>query len=252
MKEKKQFFAQIDDYILGHLEEKEVIAFQQELEQNIALTEALHSQERILRGMTEGGRIELKAELKEIHQKVINTPRPKTKVKKMDWRPFVAAASLLFLGLVAWWSWPLPANEPQQIFATNYEPYELMLAMRNETEDKRIGEAAKFYRQRRFAEAIPILEALISEEGEHSQKILALAISRFEIGEKEKAFLPLQKIIKDKDPFLSDLAHWYSALFYLQLNQSAKAIPFLETLANSPNAAKREAAQKILEQLKTL
>jgi len=251
MKATNRFFEQVDDYILGHLTEQDVLAFQEELKQNSALAEALDSQERILRGMTEGGRMELKAELKAIHQKVVQAPKPEAKVRKINWRPFVAAASLLLLGLVAWWAWAPQANTPQQIFATHYEPYELMLAMRDEGEDKRIGEAAKLYRQRQFAEAIPILEALIEKEGEHSQKLLALAISRFENGESEKAFLPLQQIIKDKDPFLSDQAQWYSALFYLKLDQSQKAIPFLEVLAKSPNAAKRSEAQKMLAQLKT-
>ena len=179
-----------------------------------------------------------------------NTPISKGSVPKRDWRPFIAAVFLLGLGLVSWWFWPPPQNAPQQIFANHYEPYELMFDMGTEAADKRMEVASKFYRQRQFTEAIPVFEILTSEEGEHAQELLALAISRFEIGKKEKAFLPLQQIIKDKDPFLSDLAYWYSALFYLKLEQSAKAIPFLEKLTNSPNADKQETAQKILEQLK--
>lgn len=249
MEKENDYFKKIDDYLLGHLTEKEAADFRQQLEVNAELAAALASQERIRKGMLEGGRRALKAELKMIHREVTAPQNAEAKIKKLHWRPLAAAAAIALLGILTWWLWAPPPQNPQQLFADNYESYQLLLNQRDAADDTLTLEIAQLYRSGKFEEVLPALQAQGQQDQPNAQLLLALAITEYETGHPQNAFAPLNQIIRSNDPFLSDLAHWYSALFHLHLQEVAKARPHLEVLANAPDADKHLEAQKILDHL---
>ena len=136
----------------------------------------------------------------------------------------------------------------QELFANNYEPYALNQVLRNSEEDKDLKEAAYLYRNKDYEKSLPSLQNALKSNNSPALKI-ALSISHFENGEPIKALENLNEIIILKDPFLSDVAHWYSALFYLHAGQVEKAKVHLEFLADSPERDKHNEAKKILEKL---
>ena len=249
MSDKRDFFKKIDDFLLGHLSEEEATAFQQATEEDEALAKALDGRKQLLKGMAVGGRRKLKSKLKSFHQEVIETPVAVAKTKTLNWRPIAAAAAALLLGVLLYWLWTPTAMNATQIYASNYEPFELVLNLRDTNDKENLDLLVQQYRNQEYTKVIPALETLLQEKN-NSQLQLALAISRFEAGDQSNAFLPLQNIITANDPFLADQARWYSALFYLQLDQVDRAIPFLQTLATTPDADKHAEAKKILSQLK--
>lgn len=255
MKDKENYFEKIDDYLLGHLSEIENTKFEKALESDEALAKAVAAQERIRKGMMEGGRRKLRAELKAIHQEVVfsdessYSDEPSAKVRKLNWRPMVAAAAVLLLGVLAWWLWGGQGVSPERLFAQNFEAYDLVLNQRDEGKGEQLPKLIELYDAKKYEVAKPMLESMLKEDVTNSQLRLALAIARFETNETTTAFKPLTEIIQSEDPFLSDLAKWYSALFHLRLNQIEQALPFLQALADDPDADKHQAAKKILQQI---
>ncbi len=249
MSDKRNYFEKIDDYLLGHLSEAELTAFEQAVQEEEALAKAVEGRKKLIKGMVVGGRRKLKSKLQSFHQEEIEASKPKAKSRNLIRRSILAAAAILLLGILCWWLWSPTAMDATQIYANNYEPFELVLNLRDSDPKDNLDLLIQQYRNGEYAKVIPAIESILQEKN-NSQLQLALAISRFQTGDKTKAFLPLQKIIANKDPFLADQARWYSALFYLQLDQADLATPFLQTLATTPDADKQAEAQKILSLLK--
>lgn len=250
MNEQNLYFDKIDAFLLGHMEAAEAEDFKAEIRLDEELTAQVEARKRLIGAMSESGRREMKLQLKNIHREVIDeTPR----MRKMNWRPLLAAASIAMIGLMMWWLWMPQSTTSQDIFAANYESYELSLALRDEAPEARVGELNQLYRNKKYAESIPILQELIADEESNdqfgAQLQLALANAFFATGEKGRAIQPLLQIIETEDPFLSDEARWYAALFYIEQNNNQAAIPFLTTLANNSRADHHVEAMKILKSL---
>ncbi len=250
MRDQNKYFEIIDDFLLGHLDPAAAEDFQQQMQKDPELAKAVDSQKRLQRGIIVGGRRALKEDLKAIHQEVVGSMPDSEPEKKINWRGYVVAAIIVFLALLAWWLWMPQKAEPQKLYAQYYQTFQPVLALRDSNTDPRINEVANLYRNGAYTEAIPLLEALLLQEEDNSQLLLTLAVARFETGDSSKVFSALQQIIDANDPFLSDQAKWYSALFHLQLQQVDQALPFLQSLADEASADKNQEAKKILDALK--
>jgi len=249
MNENTDFFNKIDDFIMGNLRDEELNSFELELANNEALAKAVNQQRILYESIRKSGRKEFVADLKVIHKKVVDNDPKLAKIRKFNWRPFFAAAAVLFIVASCLWLFIPASTDSQSLFVANYEPYELNQNVRDFQQDQNLLRGAELYRDKNYNESLPILEK-VSEDNTSSSITMAIAISQHENGETKKAISILQKIIDADDPFLSDLAHWYSALFYLQLDQKENAITHLSILTDSAQNDKYEEAKQLLEKLR--
>lgn len=235
----------IDAYLLGHLDENETANFKQEIRMDKSLAEKVAKRERLIAAMAVSARREMKDQLKEIHKNVI----PEAKQRSINWRPLLVAASVAIIGLMIWrFAFPDGASA-QQLFAENYKSYDMSLAVRADGADPRLAEVSQLYRKGDYQQAMPFLQTLASEQAENAELKLGLAMAYYETGAVDQALPILNQIIADKDPFLSDEASWYAALFLLKQDRVNDARPLLKDLAERPGADHQLAAKGILSQL---
>lgn len=242
-------FDKIDDFIMGKLESEELKSFEFELSNNDALSAAVTQQRKLFDGIRNAGRREFVADLKVIHEKVVTEKKRTAKIINFNWRQLLVVASTMCILLVSWWLFTDTSSDAQSIFADNYEPFALNQNLRNFGQEEEMIQAAEYYRNKNYNESLPLLQKIDSNESSSSIK-MAIAISYFENKDTEKALEILNDIIVSKDPFLSDLAHWYSALFKLQNRQNEEAKSHLEYLSSSLDKDKHLDAKKILEKLR--
>jgi len=249
MSESKNNFEKIDDFIMGKLKGEELNSFNLELASNEELSAAVEQRNKLYHGIREAGRKEFVADLKEIHKDVIGSKQKPSKVIKFNWRPLLMVASTLLVVITSWWLWSGNENDPNSLFASNYEPYALNQNLRDDSGSEDFVEGAKLYREKNYAESLPIFQKLAEKNNSPSLK-MAIAISHFENDNTPRAIETLQEIIASEDPFLSDLANWYSALFYIKLDEKENAKSHLEILASSSDNDKYEESKLLLSKLK--
>lgn len=248
MKDKNHNFYNIEDFIMGNLKGEDLDAFERELAQNKELSEEVTQQKKLYQGIRTAGRKEFVKDLKEIHKSVVGIDRNSSKIINFNWRPILAIASIFLVAFFSWWLLSIPSHSSQDLFSKNYEPYSFNQNLRDSDQDKQLIQAAEFYRNKKYAESLPLFQKAAQNNNSSSIK-MAIAMSYFENDEPQKAINVLKEIIDSQDPFLSDLAHWYSALFYLHLDEKENALSHLQLLASSDQNDKYLEAKDVLTKL---
>lgn len=254
----------IDDFILDRLDHQERTRFMTLLENDNALKEELEIRKMMVDQLKTIGNIKLKDRLLKIQSSVENEEEAhsgtkeeaqseKAEAKIVGKRRFLriamAAAAMLLLLVVAFQFLNTELNN-QELFANNYEAYELPFNNRAETTDQLLTQAGTLYQQEKYAEALPQLQQLI-DDGKGDDRIkLALGICHLELKNYDKAITVLKQASNQEGFLYQDQAQWYTALAYLQLDKVTESKSLLQQLVNNPKAYFNKQAQQLLNLLK--
>lgn len=239
----------IDRYLLNILSPEEKKAFELRLENEKALVEELNQQRKIINEIEGFGRIELKSKLKEIHNEVsINSSKPNTKIRKII---YSIAAAAIFIGVLSTcWLWTSQAPTNSELYALNFEPYELSLNQRSEG-DITLKNIESLYVDGSYYEVIPLFKNALDESTlKSSQILLGLGISYLQTKQSTQAIEQFNAILANKDFNYEDEAQWYLGLSYLKLDEINKAKDHLNILASDSSKDHHEAAKVLISQIK--
>ncbi len=234
----------INAYFEGALNENELAEvarlkatdteFAQELTFQIELQEALKKQER--------------QEVKELFGSVVAAKRSKP-VKVVNMRPWLAAASIaLVVGLGSWLFFNNGNIDPDQLYETNFEPYDNVvhpIERGNQIEDLK-DKAFTAYENDEYVVALELFSQLNKEQNDPYIEFYS-AIVHMQLGDHEQAVHSLQSYMA-QDGALNDRATWYLALSYLKLGDLEKSKVHLQKVVTE-DGFKAEAAARILDSL---
>ena len=238
---------QIDDFIMGLLDEKEKALFNKELASNNELAIRLEDRRVLIKGIEEYHSLELKHKLKNIHSKVFDSA-PMQTARRRSLIPWIAAAATIALLIVAllWMNNSKATSE--QLYASNFKPFELSFTQRDDV-DTQLLQLEVLYDNGQYEEAIPIFESKIRESNNPGQLQLGIGISKMAVGQNEAALQHFDIILKSGDLLFKDHAIWYSALTYLKMDDREQAKRFLQQLVEDREADHHGEAVKLLEEM---
>lgn len=266
---------QIERYLDQEMSPEEQQQFEAELASNKELEAAVTLRKQVAGTIWLTGRKQEKEMLSALGDDLLKLGRPETlpdieeglteepsaPVVKPLWRkmviPVSIAAAIIFLFLMIPRWFPSEPPGSQELFAVNYDAQALALSFNsglkrgdsgsNDSIDSLIQEVDLAFSKDQFSEAISILENLRSQLPNNVavSYYLAVAFLKNEQAEQASALFDLLS----EDPNYGHWAKWFGAMAHLASDQTDKARPHLEALAQQGGYKSKE-SKAILDQLK--
>ena len=165
--------------------------------------------------------------------------------KQKTWLMATASAVVLMITLPAVYLKYFQSNSSQDLYVAYYSPYP---ADQNVRGVEQTNEAMDLYRTEKYAEAIPLFEAMITSGNKNKSIHLLLGSCYLNVNNPSKAVEHLEVSSKAESKILTQNSEWYLALAYLKQDDTKKAADQLEYIATQ-NHLFREKAKKILLEL---
>jgi len=240
--------SRLDDFILKRLNAQDRSAFIDDLKEDAKLQEELKIREVMVNQVKTIGNLKLKDRILAIQSDIENKEEKKGIVRFI--KPIIAAAAILLLLVIGYqWMNVTGAMSNQDLFAQNYQAYELPFGDRGNGLDNAIHEAGAMYQQQKYADAIPMFEQLAKEGKGDDRTSLALGISYIELKKYEKAILILKQASAQSGFLYLDQAQWYMGLAHLQLGQIEESKTLLHAVKDNPDARFKNEAKELLSNL---
>lgn len=239
---------QIDRYIQQKLTKEEQSLFEKELHANPELADELALRQELNAGIKTLGNRDLKQRLKTMHKEV--EQEQTNKLRLPLWKMLGAAAAVLLCCVFLFYFFQSKDLTTQELFANYYQTFELNLQDRGDATNKQLEEAIDFYDAKKYNQAFPIFETILSTDSANPQIQLAAGICQLEANQTTPAIERFQKVYESNDPFFKDHATWYLALCYLRQNDLGNSRRFLTQLANDVNVDHHQEAVELLTHLK--
>ena len=158
-----------------------------------------------------------------------------------------AAASILVLIGVAWFFWDRqPEATPEKLYAQYMEPYPNMVTPQVRGDAPASGiqsEALALYDRQAYAQAALLLKQAYDEQP-NDQNAFYLAICKLMLQKPEETIRLLETRSWDEAAYFSPaVVNWYLGLAYLQLGDSAQALPRFKFVAGSDDSLSNEASE---------
>ena len=238
----------IEAYLMDAMHENERLDFERQLQDDPALAAELRRHQKLIEGVEYFGVEKFKNRLRNIHEEVITTEDAPARPSKSGRLLALLAAVLLLLLLALWLFRPSDPPSPAQIYADNFQRYDLVDPTRSPTQSFRLAKEA--YANGDFVAALTALEELLEQDPDNLSLLLGAGNCLLELGEPARAISYLQRALAADDLLYKDTARWYLAMAWLQSDQPDKARPLLGQLAARSESSYQSRAREILRQLK--
>jgi len=241
---------QLDQYLMGRFSQKNQTQFDQALNVDQVLNGRFNERKSLMQGISAFHAHDLKARLKKIHQDNFEQTSLKVVAKRRSLAPWMAAAATVaFLVIALMWLNNSSTMSSSQIFASNFEPYELSMSQRSEGGDATLIKLEQLYKSGQYEEALPMFKTLIDQNDQNIHLKLGAGISELALEKPEEALPYFEAIIERGDFLFEDHAVWYTALAYLKMDNQEQAKTFLEKLAADTEADHHQDAIEVLKAL---
>ncbi len=254
-KDLEKYYLQIDAYLNGDLDGKELEELKLAMRNNSELADSVKSQ------IDARANIRILAEQKEKEQflkqfeeeEEVLEPTIKKEIPRISlWK--VASVAAVFLALLVFYFYPYQKNSSEFVL-DNYLSDPSVSVLRTETTPdltKKWMSVNDAFLNKNYQKVLTELEG-IKEDSEtvnkHGGKIaLYEGISFLRLRSLDKSLLAFRKIKQD-NPFY-DQRQWYEALTLLEQGNEVKAKNIFVKIGESPNHFKRKEAVQILNQIK--
>lgn len=246
---------QIEEYLLGYLDQKDKALFEKALESDEALSLRLKEQQKFILGIEKHIDDVFLDELKVLHQKnfaseaapIVEMTTPQDTARRR-WLPILAAAATIALLIFAGIKFGSFSATSESLFADNFRAYELNLSGRDEA-DQMMVQVEELYEAKKYQEALPLFETLIKENENSSMLYLGSGITKLSLDQTEAALADFDRILQSDDLLFKDHAIWYTALTYLKMDDQVQAKAFLQQLADRSSADHHREAIDLLKKL---
>jgi FimV-like protein len=238
----------IERYLEGELSQEERLAFEARLHAETALAEEVALHQHLRTGIQASGRNRMLDMLAETDRKMpaYHPPAqiiPFGEAARSRFYQIAAAVILLLIPLYL----VLDYNRrPNKLFAAYFSPHQAVMV---ESGDP-MAQAMQEYQRQNYAQALPILEKMLSERANHDTTLFYQGNSSLALGKADEAISSFEKLTTDQaNPFYHE-AQWYLALAYLKDKQPEKARNLLNSLSADANHPHQKQAAELLQKLK--
>lgn len=235
---------QIQEYLDGNLNEPELSAFQQRLQNDQKLAAEVKSLQNIEHNLRGIGYQELKSDVSQWETEY------KTNSKKSQRYTYLAiAASLAIFVLVGYFALN-PGVDANDLYAMYYSPYPDMILSRGEVtaSEQQLTFGMQAYNDKNYSTAINLLADYLEQNGTNRGAYFYLAISQLETGAFDDAEGNFRTAAED--PNFAQQSDWYRALLYMKQHRLELAKTTLKEIANNDSHYKRKDAGSLLDSLK--
>ncbi len=235
--EVQQLYETIGDYLNSRLEGEDLKTFQDKLKTDKALQEEVEKHQLIQNALKDKESIDFRKKLMQMDAELKESKTEEKPVKKMPWRYWkVAATVLILLGLSSLLYFQNQNSQTENLFASYYTPYPMGDLTRGEyqftAKDSILKELAQYYNNKNYQKVIGILKDKIKTNPDDQLK-LYLGNSYLNVSQENKAIAIFQSI-HEESQFYSD-AQWFLALTHVRNGDKINALSILEKLSTSTN-----------------
>lgn len=234
----------IERYLRGEMTAEERIAFENSLEKNPELEEALALQKDLMLGIRQHFDAHLMAKFQAIEDES-NTSTSDRKETHRLWK--WAASAAVGLTLVGVFYFMNSENRNKRLYAAYYEDFPNIVERTQRDSQSDLQEAFVFFQNKQWAQAAEAFQSLKNENPDIYYPAFYQALCLLNLDQPEEALPLLATTVASDDDRFSTPAKWYMALAYLRMDNETKAIENLEEIPTGSQYA--EDAQTLLEQL---
>ena len=237
-----------DQYIKGQLSEEEMDTFTKDIVQEHFEEEQLKNQWKTILDQDEELQALKNQQASDSPKLVASRPKGIRRFKIL----FQVAATVLLLIAAGLFFYeapdPIPVLSYAQLTEVHLEkPYSNSGSRSGALESSEIRiQANDAYRQKNYAQAIPLFQELNSLPEKQSSDVFYLGLSHLYLGEYDLAIKNLEIIHSDTGSSLHKESSWFLSLAYLKANQLDAAKNILQNLADS-KGWKSQDAQLLLQ-----
>lgn len=240
----------IERYFEGRLSPSERQAFEKRLAQEPSFTEEVTLQRRIREGLRAVGRARMLSQLESVENRM-SEYHPPTQVIRFDAptrQRFYWAAAAMVLLLIPVYLWLKPGQSDQKLFAQYFEPYE-HTTTQAVTQDP-LSQALGQYRDKNYAQALPILEKMIGAGNASDSTLFYKANVHLQLNQPQEAIACLETVLKQPQSGFYDEAQWYLALALLQTGETERAAEVVSEMSSKPAHPYQSQAAGLLKKMK--
>lgn len=245
-------YSLIEKYLAQEMQGEELKDFEAKLQTDGELKDEL-SLHRQVTATLKGEKVhELRGLLKEVDQSWEDrSKKDSAKVVNFNFRRILTIAAAVAL-LVIGYQFLMTSNlSSQEIYASNFEPYPMLLNQRSidETTDDQAtyNNAISFYTKQQYSEALTAFEKLLANQPDNTTYQFYQANILLADNKADQAIPIFQKILDGDHPNFEEQTRWYLAMAYLQNEDLENAKTLLDDIQQGQYQAKE--AAKILKQL---
>jgi hypothetical protein len=239
----------IDQYLLGQLPETARRQLESELAADEALQATLHFRKDLMAALKAEGRDALRRELQTLEtgaQPPAGIVRPLRPLR--IWYAVAAAAVVAVLVAVILY---FPGQQqPEDLFASNFQPYPNVLVPLNRAEATADlpSQAFSLYEQGAYAQALPFLQQLATDAASTDYDFYA-AMCQLQLGEIPAAIARLEPLSQSREARFRLHAQWYLALAYLSTGKTEATAALLSQMAATDDHPFAKQAQTLLREI---
>lgn len=251
---------QIELYLQGKLEGQTLHDFEKQMKEDKTLQKKVVLTEDVLDALDNVHAEQLFSKrLSELGDKYVTNQNPeKTSAATIPtrWIIIIGLTILSVVGYFLWQQFNSPTQEtiePEQIFASYYEPYTSNgIARNSDNLEENYLNAINAYDNGNYKEAIPsLLQRIVTKPNDiPTQLLLGNSYLNVSPPQTPKAIELFKKIAEGNSDLYSMTANWYLALAYLQNNEPAGAKAIFEDLSQNASGRYANLSKQILSDWK--
>ncbi|MEM6698220.1 MAG: tetratricopeptide repeat protein [Bacteroidota bacterium] len=240
----------IEKYLAEEMRGEELENFEAQLQVDEALRDELELHQQISETLKGEKVHELRSVLKEVNQNWEDgSKKESARVIQFNLKRILTIAAAVVLLFFAY-QFLMPSNlSSQEIYATHFEPYPMLLNQRSidqKTDDQATyNNAISFYTKQQYPEALTAFEKLLATQPDNITYQFYQANILLADNKAEQAIPVFQKILDGDHPNFEEQARWYLAMAHLQREDLKNAKALLEKIEAGQYKSKE--ATKILK-----
>jgi tetratricopeptide (TPR) repeat protein len=220
----------IESYLQGSMTAEERENFERQMQNDASLQEEVFLHKALEDDLPGESELEFQKKLEDVDKSWKRPESGKSGGKVVSFQVWAVAAILIVLiGAVFFTDiFKSSTSDPQQLFASNFEPYQMILNTRSGqnlegNKQEQLNEALEAYAQKKYTKAASIFEDLTSDNADQELYELYAAVSRLAAGQAVTAAEKLEKLQSYSSPSLRQQIRWYLALAHLKSGQLEQA-----------------------------
>lgn len=241
---------EIDDYLLGSLNDNEVDIFEEQLADNLNLRNELNLQSEINEAIQEDDVMNLRASLNDIVEEEQKTNKQFKIITGNKAKLIGAAASVAAVVSIGAFTFNQKPTNFDAIYSNNYKPYDATGFVRSATTSMDIAAlGVDLYNQQNYKGAIEKFNAILDENEMHPMCNFYSGLSYQQLENYESAINFYSLVIQEKDNLYVEQAEWYMALCLLKTEEKLKGVKLINDIAES-NSYYKQNAKDLLKKIR--
>jgi len=235
---------EISKYLNGEMDAQTEKEFEQKLNNDKALRNEYELHKEIQNALGEEDIIELREKLDAYRP----SARPKNRLR-LKWSDALSAAALvtLFIGIGMLWMYHSQITNPDELYASYFEPYPGIYSQRSIDVDSESGslkrKAFLAYEEESWEKAQDHFDQLLLLQPGKTEYVFYAGMLDLKLNDTHKAIDHFRTVLDKANPFFEDQAIWYIALAYLKEENIEKSVEYLQKIVNEDLANKKKATK---------